>query len=197
MMRWLISIFCLTVAGLAQAGNSSNDHIHRHRGEAGHSHQEEHAQDIRLAEARRLQQRHEFGDAVKLLAELIEQKPFNIGAQLLHADVLLHDGRIADSQLACIRVAMSGAQTLAGYCAVQTLTAAKEHERAFEAATALDPADLPDAAQVWALEISADAAWKAGELEAAKNWFEKAMAIEHVPHSTEDAYLAFLGELQN
>lgn len=196
MMRWLVCVYCLTIAGLSQAGNSSDDHVHHHRHGAEHTHKEVSAQDPRLAEARHLQQRHEFADAARILAELIAQEPYNLEAQLLHADVLLHDGRIEESRMACVRVAMSGAQTLAGYCAIQTLTAAGEHEQAYAAANSLSPAELSDQAQVWALEISADAAWKAGQPQAAQTWFAKAMAFEYVPHSTRDAYVEFLEDTQ-
>ena len=192
MMRWTLVTCFLFIAGLSQAGSVTESHSHEHHDDSAHANPELQDTDPRLAQARRLQQRHDFSGAADLLAELLQTEPFNIEAQLLHADVLLHDGKIDESRMACIRVSMSGAQTLAGYCAIQTLTAAGEHERALSASKNLVPDNLSDAAQVWALEIAADAAWKAGDIQAARVWFERAMAFESIPHSTEDAYEAFL-----
>jgi len=76
-----------------------------------------------------------------------------------------------------VRVAVSGAHTLAGYCAIQVLTASGEYDRAFETANSLANDQLPDEARLWALEIAAVAAWKAGHNREADEWFNEALAF--------------------
>jgi len=183
------------VAGLLPAGDLMADHEH-HDG-AHHSHQQVAHDGSQLQRARHLQRHHEFARAAKLLAELIERDPLNSEAQLLYADVLLHDGRVDEARAACVRVAVSGAHTLAGFCAVQVLTAAGEYDRAFNSAEGLMRKvngydQLQDGAQIWALEIAAVAAWKAGHMQEAEKWFSDATVFPDVPHSTEQAYAEFV-----
>ena len=71
------------------------------------------------------------------------------------------------------------------------LTATGEHDRAFEAAKGLEYDQLPDEAKIWALEIAAVAAWKAGQSREADEWFNEAIILPGVPHSTTQAYAAF------
>lgn len=177
------------VAGLSPAGDLMADHVH-HDG-AHHTHEQVAHNGSQLQQARHLQRHHEFGKAADLLADLIDENPLNREAQLLYADVLLHDGRVDDARAACVRVAVSGAHTLAGYCAVQVLTATGEHHRAFGTADSLKHDQLSDEARIWALEIAAIAAWRAGRTDRAEAWFSEAMAFPDVPHSTEQAYAAF------
>ncbi|MEL7187468.1 MAG: tetratricopeptide repeat protein [Pseudomonadota bacterium] len=193
MRRLVAGVLCLMVAGLSPAGDLMADAAH------GHDHHHSHDRTARvvspLQRARHLQRHHEFERAAELLAEVIENEPFNREAQLLYADVLLHDARIDEARAACVRVALAGAHVLAGYCSVQVLTASGEHDRAFAAATSLEFNQLSEEAQIWALEISAVAAWKAGQLQTADQWFRKAAAYPNVPHSTEHAYNEFRASL--
>lgn len=184
------------VASASLFGSSSvlADHVHEHGHDHHHSHSS--AQGIlSLAEqARELQREHRFDEAASLLARHIESKPFDLEAQLLHADVLTHAGRIAEARSACIRVGISGSATLAKFCAVQVLLTEGDYGRADKISQALakEAARLDDAAQVWALEISAEAAWRAGRSEAAAAIYQQLLTRSKLPHSVLDAYQAFL-----
>lgn len=195
MMRLLLSALCLTVASLSPAGDLKADHAHHHsHGE--HTHKHSAATDTPLTRARKLQSHHKFGEAADVLGELLEQDPLNREAQLLLADVLLHDDQIEDARSACVRVAVSGAHTLANYCAVQVLTASGEPERAFRTAQDLSYDELPNDAKLWALEIAAVAAWKAGKTDTAEKWFQTALSFDNVPHSITHEYAEFIRSRQ-
>lgn len=196
MRRLATVVSCLMVAGLFPAGDLMADHAHVH--DDRHSHERSERAESPLQNARHLQRHHEFARAAELLADLIEEEPFNREAQLLYADVLLHNGRIDEARAACVRVAVSGAHSLAGYCGVQVLTASGEHERAFEAARKLKQNEehvldqLSVDAQIWALEIAAVAAWKAGHIIEAGKWFREVVTFPELPHSTEQVYAEFV-----
>lgn len=190
MRRLLTGVLCLTVAGFSAAGDCMPDHVHDDVEQ--HTHEQSARPDPALQQARHLQRHHKFGDAAKVLEKLIDREPLNQEAQLLYADVLLHDGRADSARAACVRVGVTGAHTLAGYCAVQVLTASGEYKRAFETARALSHDQLNNKARIWALEISAVAAWKAGYLHEAEEWFRKAIAYPDAPHSIGQAYADFL-----
>ncbi|MEM7276736.1 MAG: hypothetical protein AAF385_01315 [Pseudomonadota bacterium] len=167
------------------------DHTHEHGHD--HHHGSEESERGLLEQARELQRDHRFQEAASLLAKHIESRPFDLEAQLLHADVLIHAGQNDEARRACIRVAVSGSSTLASYCAIQLLLAEGDYTKADETSQALagEIPRLQDDAQVWALEISAEAAWRAGRTDAAQALYEKLLTYSQLPHSALDAYAAF------
>lgn len=184
----LLSLLAILLTGVALwPGIVSADDAHTHS-DATHTHD-----GTPLERARELQSRHKFAEAAEVLAAYLEDAPQDTGAHLLHADVLRHDGRLQESRGACMRVALTGATTLAGYCAVQLLIDAGDFDAADRSSQRLaaDLAHLEEPARVWALEISAEAAWRAGRIDAAADLYERALSFAGAPHSTLDAFREF------
>lgn len=183
-----LTVFALLLAAVTLSpGVVFADDAHVHSA-ATHTH----AQSA-LERARELQGQHEFGKAADVLGAYLATAPQDTEAHLLHADVLRHAGRLQDSRGACMRVALTGATTLAGYCAVQILIDAGEFDTADRNSQRLaaDLDHLGEPAQIWALEISAEAAWRAGREDAAAELYQRALAFDSAPHSTLDAYREF------
>ena len=184
----------LVLSSIGVRAHQPDEHAHQHE----HTHNDVERSGSsntpsRLTVARALQRDHAFDDAAIQLALHVAVYPLDVEAQLLHADVLWHAGRLDEARTACVRVAVAGAPELAGYCAAQILIKEEKYERAHQIAKSLAPnrSRLPDPARQWALEISAEAAWRAGRVEEAAPLFEQALDFEVVPHSTKDAALLF------
>lgn len=189
MIRKVLPGVFLTLAGLTfSTAWAGPGHTHKHDDSHATHHQ------TPVAVARHLQQAHRFNDAADVLATYLYQSPLDSEAQLLYADVLRHAGRYDESRSACARVALAGATTLAGFCAIQVLVDIQEYARADEFSDRLanQITHLSNDAQIWALEISAEAAWRAGDFQEAKRRFQEAIGFDNVPHSTLDAYDQFL-----
>jgi len=202
----VVSLFVPTFNARADHRHESEPtHEHEHASGQSYRHAQSHGHDhgqSALAEtasqpeiARVLQRVHRFDEAAAKLAEHLEGNALDVDAQLLHADVLQHAGRLAEARNACVRVAVAGAPTLAAYCAAQVLLAEGEFVRADETCEKFADARrrLPESARQWALEISAVSAWRAGRLGAAQALFDQALDFDDLPHSTTAALIEFRG----
>jgi tetratricopeptide (TPR) repeat protein len=135
-----------------------------------------------------LQNRHEFDSAVKLLDRAIARAPQDAGARLMRASIRLVQGRALEARADCAAVLAGGESAAGTICVAQVLGATGNLARAESLLKQLLRREfpLPDASdgrrqaslRVWALEVLADFADRAGDVAAAEIVLREVVAAE-------------------
>ncbi|MCB1800957.1 MAG: hypothetical protein KDI82_04630 [Gammaproteobacteria bacterium] len=125
------------------------------------------------------QARHEFGQALANLADLLQRRPGDLQAWLMRATVLQVTGDPLLAKNDCIKLAVRGSPLLGSTClagsAVMTADLPRAYrslQRAMQSATEPDRTMLP-----WALRSLAGLAEASGEVDAALQALDQAQAI--------------------
>jgi tetratricopeptide (TPR) repeat protein len=124
-----------------------------------------------------LQNRHDFGGAVRLLDEAIAREPRDAGARLMRASVKVVQGHSADARADCAAVLASGESAAGTVCFAQVLGTTGHLAQAETLLnTVLARGALPAAVRGWALWLRADLADRRGDARAAEGFLREAMA---------------------
>lgn len=140
--------------------------------------------EVVLLQATVRQHLHDFETAARLLEQLVQRDGAQAQAWLTLATVRRVQGRYAESDAACARLAHSGVTLYAAACMAENRSLRGEH-RAAEAALQhlLQPARLPASTRNWLLTTLAEAQARAGRPQAAEQSYRAALQALADPYT--------------
>jgi tetratricopeptide (TPR) repeat protein len=146
-----------------------------------------------LEEVDRLQYRHRFADAERLLDQWLAARPRDGNARLQRSQLRIAQGNARGALADCLQGAPWLDALSASACESQALGALGQTARARQLIeTALSRAQHDAPALAWAQGIAAELAAREGAVEVAEAWHRRAVAQRNAGHFARIAYAEFL-----